>query len=175
MRRGGPEPQPSSAVKLADITQDAVELLLLVCLLLNWRWRRRAASISGVAGDAAVLPDNYVESLTASAVDAVWEGLAVGDVDFADQRTLEHFVVSLCVPRVARVGRTPRGVAAAALTRTCLRCTCGCGWQVPAVSCAPHAGAVHGLGQQQVRLAGVRGISVGVRTTLATTPAAAGL
>jgi len=31
------------------------------------------------------------------AVDAVWEGLKVDDVDFADQRTLEHFLVSLYV------------------------------------------------------------------------------
>ena len=43
------------------------------------------------SADALVFGDVAVWS----AVDAVWEGVSSTDVDFADQRTLEHFLVAL--------------------------------------------------------------------------------
>ena len=105
------------------ITQDGVELLLMLCILLNWRRRRHLSTLSAampattrsgsstsptsphsspaamsrLEADEALLPADYVASYSARAVDAVWEGLRCEDVDFADQRTLEHFLVALYV------------------------------------------------------------------------------
>jgi len=49
------------------ITQDGVELMLLVCLVLNWRLRRRAAGTPSLASDAVLLPKDYVASFTSRA------------------------------------------------------------------------------------------------------------
>ena len=52
------------------LSQDAVELLLLVCLAMNWRARRAAVLEHGFGSpqsDAVALPDDYVESFAASA------------------------------------------------------------------------------------------------------------